>query len=451
MKGKNLVIIALFCGAVLLTGCGKSMKDPVLRQAELMARSAARMDAEEFNKHVDAESAELSAIFAENKPDKNSKDDMKIVTDRLTDCVIYDIYDDSFSKNFTNTEFTVDIKMGVPDCYKVLGLNKTYRNGEHAASLININGSQVTYPITMKFKKSGDDIVLTNPEDLVAVYEYTKYKDIIFAGNIPDIIKEASFEGLNDKGIYYNSNSIVLNIKLDEAAKETEYGYSYDIVFENEQGKESELTKDVNGTIEKSDVITIEYKDAKWLENGKYTVKLRDEYGTETQYSVEAKRLSDQRYKYFIEPDDGMIVFPGSENVVYKIPGDIDTKPLDDKETKTFSMAFYKPYDLEYFGYCKDKSKFIFAIHYPFSEKDPIEGALETKGLKKGESIKYIPVELGGKTLKSCQIVLNGSSGMFYYRAVMVPVPGANYCHLIYLASVGSDNTEEMVKGFGIR
>ena len=115
MKRKRLVVVALFCGAVLLTGCGKSMKDPVLRQAELMARSAARMDGEEFNKHVDAESAELSAIFAENKPDKDTKDDLKKVTDKITDCIRYDVYDDSFSKNFSNNEFTVDIKWGVPD------------------------------------------------------------------------------------------------------------------------------------------------------------------------------------------------------------------------------------------------------------------------------------------------------------------------------------------------
>ena len=43
MRRKGLVLSVLFCGAVLLTGCGRSMKDPVLRQAELMARSAARM------------------------------------------------------------------------------------------------------------------------------------------------------------------------------------------------------------------------------------------------------------------------------------------------------------------------------------------------------------------------------------------------------------------------
>lgn len=448
MRRKGLVLSILFCGAVLLTGCGRSMKDPVLRQAELMARSAARMDAEEFNEHVDAESAELSAIFAKYKPDKDSKDDLKIVTDKLTDCIRYDVYDDSFSKNLTNTEFTVDIKLGVPDCYNVLGNNKTYRNGEHAASLISLSSNQVTYPITMKFKKSGDDIVLTNPEDLVEVYEYTKYKDIKFAGNFPDIIKESSFEGLNDKGIYYNSRSIVLNVKLDEAAKETEYSYSYDIVFEDEKGKVSDLIKDKNGSVEKSDVITISYKDAKWLENGKYTVRLRDEYGTQTEYSVEAKRLSDQRYKYFIEPEDGLIIFPESENVVYRIPGDIDTKPLDDQETKLFSQVFYRPYDLEYFGYSKDKSKFVFSVHLAYVDKDPIDSLLETKSMKKGDIVKDMPLELGSKTLKSCNIALNSTKNKVFFRVVMVPVPGEKYCHLVYIATLKSDKTEELTKGF---
>ena len=451
MRRQGLVLFTLFCGVVLLTGCGKSMKDPVLRQAELMTRSAARMDGEEFNKHVDAESAELSGIFAKYRPDEDAKDDLKIVIDKLTDCVTYDIYDESFSKNLTNSEFTVDIKMMTPDYYQVLGLNQTYRNGEDAASRIKINSSQITYPITLKFKKSGDDIILTNPEDFVGVFEYTKYKDIIFAGDLADVIEEASFEGLNDKGIYYNSQSIVLNLKLNEAAKGADYDYTYDILFEDENGKVSELTKDSKGKVEKSDLITINYKDAKWLQNGKYTVILRDENGTQKEYYVEAKRISDQRYKYFIEPEDGLIIFPGSEKVVYRIPDVIDTKPLDSSETKMFSNAFLRPYDLEYFGYSKDRDMFVFSIHSAYTYEDPLDDLLNSKGMKKGDTLKEMPLELGGETLKSAYVVLNNDKSKIYFRVTMVPVPGEKYCHMIYMATMNDDKTDELVKGFEIK
>lgn len=452
MYKKRLLVLSFFCAAVFLSGCGRSMKDPVLRQAELMTRSAARMDAEEFNKHVEAESAELSAIFAANKPDENSKDNLKIVIDKITYCIGYDIDDDSFKKNFSNSEFTVDIKMGIPDYYQLLGSNKTYRNGKDAASRINLNDNQISYPITMKFKKSGDDILLTNPEDLIKLYEYTGYKDINFSGDLSDIIEEATFEGLNDKGIYYNSSSIKLNIKLPEAAKGADYSYTYDIVYEDENGKQSELTKDMNGSIEKSDMITIEYKNSSWLANGKYTVKLRDENGTQTEYSVEAKRLSDQRYKYFIEPDDGVLVFEGSENVVYRIPDTVETKPLDSAETKVFSKAFFKPYDLEYFGLSKDKDLFVFAIHNAYYDKDPFENFMAVNGnVKKGDSIKEMPLKVGDKTLKSCLMSVRSNKDTLYFRAVMIPVPGKKYCHMVYFASLNKDRTAELVKGFEIR
>ena len=452
MNKKRLAAASVFCAAVLLTGCGRSMKDPVLRQAELMARSAARMDAEEFNKHVEAESAELSAIFAANKPDPDSKDDLKIVIDKITDCVTYSVYDDSFDKNLSNSEFTVDIKMGLPDYYQALGSNKTYRDGEDAASRIDLKSSQITYPVTLKFKKSGDDILLTNPGDLVGVYEYTKYKDLNFAGNLPDIIEEASFEGLNDKGIYYNSRSIVLNLKLAEAAKGANYSYSYDIVYEAEDGKKSDLIKDVNGNIEKSDLITIQYNDSNWLKNGKYTVRLRSGKGGQTDYTVEARSLSDQRYKYFIEPDDGVLVFPEADNVVYRIPADIETMPLDSPETQSFSQAFFKPYDFEYFGYSKEKKLFVFSIHTAYYGDDPVDRLIASfKNQNKNITGKSMPLDLGTKQLKGCILTQKTEAGPFCYRVVMVPAESKKYCHMVYLVSVNGDKTGELVKGFEIR
>lgn len=218
-----------------------AVKEEVFDTIEKIGNALAECNLEKFTENCVASSREM-----ERKMPVVTEEDDDYKTPRITDewrlmnliasSITYEIDEDSFKGGFWGSKCSVDVTFSYKDYRRVKMSKNEFLGPAEFNTLLRDTAETVDETYTLQFVKgeSGRHYVLSNPDDLVSVYNYD-VSDVKFFKQF-DMVKRCYLEGEGyDKktDTYKDTNSFTIVFELDNRAENYTWSYIYAVVLEN--------------------------------------------------------------------------------------------------------------------------------------------------------------------------------------------------------------------------
>ena len=258
MHKKLISIVLVLANVITLASCNvydkpdtttdsketkvSGIKEEVFDTIDKIGTALSECDLEKFTENCIAASREM-----ERKMPVVTEDDDDYMTPRITDewrlmnliasSITYEIDEDSFKGGIWGSRCSVDVKFSYKDYRRVKMQKNEFLGPAEFNTLLRDTPETIDKTYTLEFVKgdSGRHYVLTNPDDLAAVYDYN-VSDVKFF-KLFDMVTACYMtgEGWNPKKeTYTDTNTFTIVFELDNRAEDYIWTYIYAVVLETQ-------------------------------------------------------------------------------------------------------------------------------------------------------------------------------------------------------------------------
>lgn len=179
-------------------------------------------------------SLDEAALYDDNK--ENDPENELVVRHMIASTITSTIDVDSFKEKSKGNICLIDVKYSYKDYNVILEKREKFINTEDFKSLLTGVSDTVDCTITLEFSLTKGGIVLNNPDDLTAVYDYGN-TDFEYMESLFDMVDKIYMTGANWDQLtdsYYNTDTFEIVLTIDEPGEWFVWNYKYRVASETE-------------------------------------------------------------------------------------------------------------------------------------------------------------------------------------------------------------------------
>lgn len=280
MKTKRLLAFTLVLANVFsVTSCIKVDDKSIYKKCDKIASAVVDLDAKALEDYCSGSIKKLESAMPVIDDEEEVDDDL-IVKSLIASTLQYEVDKKSFEADKWGRDCSIDVIFTYNDHHEVFEGRELFLDIDDFAELYEDVSDKIEVTVTLEFEKDGDDMLLTNPEDLAVVYQYED-TELEYVDKLFDLVDSYYMTGDTwdqFSSTYTDTTSLEMVLDISDTGSLFDWNYSY--VISQVTPYPCEIYSSGDLVAENPEEIVISYSESDLLPEGNYSILVYNGHDT---------------------------------------------------------------------------------------------------------------------------------------------------------------------------